>query len=111
MEHTQIRASALDLMFTKYKDNIIESGLVVMKLKYCLLKERLILSKERKAKYNCTRGIYRNHNEFFDGINWVTILEKENTDVKNYEEEGERGRKNKRRKCKEELDRCVPKEQ
>lgn len=34
---------------------------VVIKLKYCLQHEKLIVSKERKGKYNYKKGDYRCH--------------------------------------------------
>lgn len=50
----------LDVIFTKYKDTECylppgKNGHIVMKIKYCLLQEKVILSKKRKGKYNYKR--------------------------------------------------------
>ena len=93
-DHTRIRGldrpSMLDLIFTKHNDDIKDieycpplgkSDHVVIKLKYCLLQEKLIVSKERKQKYNYKRGDYRSLKDFFDSINWETLMNDENLDV------------------------------
>lgn len=77
----------LDLIFTKHNDIKDteyslpqgESNHVEIKLKCCLLQEKKI--KKRKEKYNYKRGDYRNIKDFFDGINWETLLGDKNLDV------------------------------
>lgn len=79
----------LDQLFTKHNDDIKDikywpllekNDHVVIKLKYCLLQKKIIVSNGKK-KYNNKRGDYRNPKDFFDSRNWETLLVDENLDV------------------------------